>query len=78
MTEEQIPQEKEKELTPMGILIDFAKTKIYNTDGPTLIINKAIQLLAKERQAIEEAHMAGDIYAQPFDAMIYFTTRYKQ
>lgn len=37
-------QYNKPERTAMQELIDFAQTKIYNTDGPTLIINKAIEL----------------------------------
>lgn len=48
-------QDNKPERTAMDILIDFAQTKIYSTDGPTLIINKAIELrdTAEKEQLID-------------------------
>lgn len=79
MTEEQIPQEKEKELTPMGILfIEFEKLSEPFSDA-----FKAHHL-NNERQAIEEAFDKGgenelQVGVPDFvDGSDYFTTRYKQ
>ena len=41
--------------TAMQELIDFIKTKRYNTNGVTLCEQKAQQLLEKEKQQIIEA-----------------------
>ncbi len=81
MTEEQIPQEKEKELTPMQEMLNWIQ--IYCDNQPYLLPEearpKATELLAKERQAIEEAWDNGNDFgnSERTDKK-YFTTRYKQ
>ncbi len=61
LTEEQIPQEKEKELTPLAELIDFIDFEFAEDadDWVKIIRERAVMLLPSERQAIEEAEFKG-------------------
>lgn len=65
--------------TPIEELIDFMKTKRYNTDGVTLCENKATELLQKEKKEIIDAYDNGKYISasKSYNGEKYFNETFK-